>query len=224
MIISVDSPAVREFIQRIVTATPEEAVEIALALQRELAGKEEPTENVIRLRADARAAQAAEKAWEEDRVRFVADVFDRNPPPVGEKAEKIKARAIKKYEQAIKRKQRQMLARQLALDHRLANDPKDTILVTGHTENINGRVTLCPDVIKLMHRTFVLPPGKHEVPLVVAEAYRALQAARAEAELREAALSAADGHGMEYNQLIARQKEIDVQTGVRSDFGGGLVR
>ena len=221
-----EDPAIKALLEKFATASPAEALDIISAVQRHIQGQAdidnpEKRDKILVLKAKASEIHDAETAWSENKEKFIQEIFDKNPPATGKEAEKIKARAARIYQKAMNSANAKMNERKLRLDYQLANGPKEEILVTGHFENVNGQMLLLPDEVRIMHRGFLLKPGKQVVPSVVAGAYRNILAMRAERDARRNAMSASDGAGPEFNEFFRRQRNIDAEFG-KSDFTGGL--
>ena len=221
-----EDPSVQAFIKKFAEASPQKALEILSAMQKHLTGQsdlENPRrqEKVMVLKAKAEDLEAAENAWKEDQVKFVQHLYDKNPPPIGDEAERLKVKAAAEFQAAMQKHSKSQIQKQAMFDDVVKNGPKETINVTGYHENINGRMRLMPEVLRIMHRTFVLQPGQHTVPQVVAEAYRNVQNLRDEREARRNAMKAEDGAGLEYAEFAKRQKQLDLKFS-KSDFTGGL--
>jgi hypothetical protein len=219
-------PSVKAFIEKFADADPQEALEILAAMQRHLLGKsdlDDPVkkEKVMMLHAKAEDVKAAEDAWQSNPQKFIADIVDKNPPATGAEAEKLKAQAVKKYQDAIQTKNADITFRRMELDRVLKESPKETIDVVGHHEIVNGKMTLRPAVVKIMHRRFILPPGKNTVPRPIAQAYHNQMKLRNEQEERKKAMSASDGQGLEYSEFVRKQRELDSKFG-KSEFSGGM--
>jgi hypothetical protein len=86
-----------------------------------------------------------------------------------------------------------------------------------------GKPELKPDVVSIMHRSWVINPGiNHDVPSVFARRYEEIQASRQETEERKAllGLSGEDDVGLEVTQLERGFSEVDEKYGVAREILG----
>lgn len=220
-----EDPSVQAFLRMLEQKDPQERIDIMMALQKHITGMSdedtpEGRERMLLIRANEEMIQAAEDAWEEDSVGFMETLNDKYPRPEGIDADRHRAKKVQEFQQKVTNYKALAKFKQQKLDYALQHGPKEEILVTGQIEVVNNKQRIVPDVIKIMHRTWVLPPGRHTVPKVVAERYRDIQKLRSERQLRGEAMSAPDAGGQEFNEFVKRQREID-RLYSPSDFSGG---
>ena len=116
------------------------------------------------------------------------------------------------------------------MDWEIQHGPKRDVNATGKWTMIGGfgnsHPVLEPDVVRIMHRSWVLQPGLNKnVPQVFADSYEQVILGRAENSEREKALgrsASEDGvSGMEYNSLEAKLADIDRRFNTRRQLPGG---
>lgn len=219
---------VRDLLQNYPHMTARQALESQLALERIASGDlsqqdtPEERERIAKLRGQAEAMDRAARAYEEDPQKFMDDMMQQADKirPTGDRKERIKAQAAQMYQQAQAHAVASRTTKKLQFVHELKFGPKEEIMVPGIWEIINGQSVLSPEVIRIMDRMWILPPGKHIVPKPVAEHYRQMRKIRAENDAREAILKTTDRNpdGMELGELQRRMREIDKRFGSVSKY------
>lgn len=209
-------------------ATNRERLEASLQLQKlirqdaALLGSSDPElrEEVRRLRRNADAMDEAEKEWNQDRHKFVNETIQRaeKHKPVGEEAEREKAKAAKMLRHYIQQAKADKISKQMQLKERLRTMPKRKINVTGKFvgRKVNGQPqkVLEPDVVNIMGIQYVLEPGVQEVPELIAQRYEQMLESREENRKRKELL---EGGRMEAGPLEQKMIEIDQQYGTRRE-------
>lgn len=208
--------------------TARQALEAQLALERlasgDLSTQEDPKERerIAHLRARAEDMDKAARAYEEDPKGFLDSVYHDADKirPVGSKKDQVKAQAAKMYQNAAANATAERVTKGMQFHHELKYGPQEEILVAGIWEVINDQPRVSPEVIRIMDRMWVLPPGKHKVPRAVAEHYRHTVKLREEQAAREAVLKVDDRNpmGMELGELQKKMREIDRKFGSAMTF------
>lgn len=225
----------RNLLLQLPSATEEEAARITVLIQEYLKGdslrRDDPDWGLraSKLTERAVARDKAEEQWETRGQSWIDDIVHdaQGKLPNADQVDRLKAKGAKVFQEARKVVKGHRATKQMQLDQILKLGPKEEIHVTGNWMMVGGEndmhPEIRPDVIKIMHRTFVLEPGVHTVPSVVAEAYRNMQAGRAEAGAREAILKG-PGAGRLYDagEIEDHWDAIDSKYGTeRVRFQGG---
>lgn len=181
-----------------------------------------------RARHNAQERDAAEQAFERDRVGFVSGLLSdaEKLKLTGDKADQAKANVGKMLGEAITQVRAQNTTKHMRLQHELQHGPKETISVTGNWQTFKvgdaSKPRLMPDVISIMGFRYELAPGMQTVPRVIAEAYRNLQHSRQETDERKKLLTSTSGmnFGLEAGRLEAAQRLLDEKYKVGRDTPG----
>jgi len=197
-----------------------ERLEASLLLQDLVRGDasllQSPTlaDNLEKMRETAEARDRAEEDYANDQEGFVEGTIataEKNKM-VGDQAERMKVQVTRQLQDAIAKAKAKRAARHLQLDWQLDHEPKVEIQVAGiwETVRINDGMQniLRPEIIRILHRTFVLKPGANTVPITVANRYEQILISRREQDERKAAMSK-EGLGMEAGALELAQRAID---------------
>lgn len=226
-----EDPAVRAMLSEgFVKATDSEALSVALALQQIMRGQDSILERMNHndakmaeefARLQKRMAEYDEKAasFETDRHKFLQEVDNmaEQVRAVGTERDKLLARGGKMFEEALAKANAERVTGRLNFDAELLTMPTETVVSPGRLEvgYVNGAQTtrISPEVIRIKHRAWTLPPGRVvEVPKVVAEVLRQRRTTEAEQEERKAVLSARP----EDKVLSKKWAEIDTKYGTKA--------
>jgi hypothetical protein len=214
--------------------TNAEMLELSLQLQRIIRGDasllESPAlrDSLNRMRSDAHDRDKAEAAFVADREGFIESTISEGERHklTGERAERVKVTAQRMLQQAISDAKAGTATKHLAFEEELRAAPLVKINVAGRWEHqrVGDKIkpVLKPEVVGIMHRTFVLQPGVQEVPLPVAKRYEEMQRGRMETDMRKALMDASKTSGMEAGQLELEMQRVDEEYGVRRDKLGAF--
>ena len=212
-------PQVQEVLAKMKTAPDNSTMlEYHLLLERillkgqSMLDSPERSEELSRTRAVAYDRDKAEEAFERNEAGFLADVWNRSEKikKTGAAAEKVKANATKMLRDAREGKRAEYINKQLQLDWMIEHGPKTDVMGQGHWVEVgsrpNSRRIIQSDVVRIMHRQWVIQPGiNHDVPEVFAKRYEILLRSRQEQADREKAM----GADMEAGQLEVVLQKID---------------
>ena len=228
-----NDPKVKALLANIQGAkTTKEALEYHLLLdkflfqERSLLDDPRRREELGRLQETAEERDRAAEAFENDRVGFVENVFDRSEKRklTGEKAEQARATAGKMMREAVAGRLAGQRLKAAALDYDFDSGPRVDVNATGTWIKVgsgpNAQPFLQPERIRIGHREWILTPGlNRNTPKIVADRYEQILVSRSETAEREKAMGASpnqDGvRGMEATALEAKLREIDKRYGVR---------
>jgi hypothetical protein len=218
------------FLDRITTASDTEAIRLALALQQFIRGDASLLSNlddpsvaavVQKELALAEKTEAYSRKWEEDRAGFIEemDTMRESHLPAREKRDAVIAAGVKTYQNAQQQATAEKNERRLRFEYEVSNGPKEMIHVVGvpETQIIQGAITqvIQPEIIRVMHKTFVYPPGDHLVPAVIAKRYKEILKGRAENQARRSAMRLNDNHS--YNEVERRNAQINQEFGSKRE-------
>jgi hypothetical protein len=226
-----EDPAVRAMLSdEFVMASDSDAFDVALALQQIMRGQDSILERVNA--NDARVAKELaflrkqmvgydkkSAEYEADRQKFLKEVDDlaEKVRATGIEKDKLQATGGKMFEEALEKARNERAASLVNFDLELKTMPTEQVVSPGKLEivSVGGAPTsrLFPEVIRIKHRQWVLPPGKVvEVPKVVAEVLRQRRATEEEQEERKAILSSRP----EDVVLAKKWAEIDRKYGTKA--------
>lgn len=224
-----EDPAVKALLSEdFVKATDVQALDVALALNRLLDGQASILENqktlvddLTRLRARMDQYDQAAQAWEQDQGKFFSKVMSRSAKvrKVGEAHNREVAKGVKLAEQAAQEVRARAASDRIHFEQVLKTQKQVAITDPGLTETVtvNGSasVRLVPRVIRIKHRTWVLPPGKSvKVPKLVADAYQQILRSEQETAERESVLQ----QNLNSDVMLARQAAIDARYGTQTHW------
>lgn len=221
---------VRELVEgKMADASNREALEMQLALDQIVKGQAsllemmklntaegaKTREQVAELRKRMDETDEAERKFNEDQQRFIQDVIDKalSKKLTGVEADKLKANAAEETRKIFNDAQAKNAADRMRFEEEIQRMPKVSVASPGVLEivNVNGRQTsrLVPEVIRIKHLTWVIPPGKVvEVPKIVAEVISDKRKSQQETAELEDALS----NNLEAGELHRKMIEIKNRT------------
>jgi len=216
-----EDPVIKALFQKLAYATSEEAVEIALQLQKLVRGPAsmlddpEQSDALNRIRAEASAHDAATHKYEENQAKFVEDEWDKAQsllPPEGPARDKLRATGAQITEKAMQHAAIIEANHRQRLDYELKYGPTETITVTGQMTMVRQgesmKMIVEPVTIGLHHRVFKLGPGTYDVPAPIAALYRNRVRGQAQVAEMEAAMAPREGaEGMD-TAMVGRLNEI----------------
>jgi hypothetical protein len=182
-------------------ANERQVLEMALRLQEIIRGDASLLKNADQadvlnmMRADAAARDAAQEAYERDKMSFIENVFDQaeSHKLTGAQAEEAKKRVANAMALARQHAKQNRALKRKRLEEELRLAPKEEVYVTGHVEVIRQGQGLVPKImpeeVRIGHVWFVMPPGRHKVPKQVADILRQRQMSAEETQRREDMIS-----------------------------------
>jgi len=212
-----EDPAVAAYLQGLVSADPEEAAELALAMDRLLKGDAsilndpDQVETLNKLRARAAKMKDAERRYEENKDKFIQGLWEKHEKytPRGEKLEEVRAQGAQMVQNAIVYARANASIKKQKFKEIIKNGPKRTVFVSGNPVMTDKGMILEPIYINIMGVGMVLPPGQHTIPEPFARRYDDMKRAEAENRARSAALE----EQMRADKLAQKWNEIDTEFG-----------
>jgi hypothetical protein len=185
-----DDALVRAIVYELPEADEQEAMEIALAVQKRLRGDAslleapELSEDLDAIREEAAEIDRAAEAWEKDQQNFIEDAFRNAPKLSKEQREKLAVKGREQWKQTVSYLKAGKHTKQLHMMDQLQREPLEEIHVMGRTVMKKGKPRILPDVVRVLGIRFTLTPGIHKVPMTIANAYRELLKQRAYSEAK----------------------------------------
>jgi hypothetical protein len=222
-------PRVEGILSQIPEASESQKLELSLLLQKIARGpaslleRPEASELVNQLRETAHKRDKVAKRYEADQAAFIEDILDRTErnKMTGAQAEKAKADAVRILSEATSTARSRNAISKKNFERLLNSMPKRTIHVTGHIEMVqsgqNVEPVVAPEVIRIKHLAWILHPGAHEVPELVAQVFDQRQRGAAMAAARNRALQATGEAGRDTN-VYERWKAINDEFGSPSEL------
>jgi hypothetical protein len=177
-------PTIQSIFSQMENASEAEALELALRLQKVVRGKAslldspEQADVLNMMRRDAAERDVVAQAYEANKIAFIDEIFDRTEGKklTGAKADDARKRVENALALARANSKANRAQRRKRLEEELRLAPKEDIYITGEILVVRqGRglvPKIMPEIIKIGHVQFTLPPGKHTVPKQVADIHR----------------------------------------------------
>lgn len=212
-----EDPAMAAYLQQTGGESFAEAAEMSLVLDRLLKGDmsmlNDPhqADIVAKLRAKAAAMQDAERRYNEDKEKFIENLWAKaeKVKPVGAKLDATIAKGTQTIQDALVFARANSASKKLQFRHMIEHGPKRKVFVTGNPIMTPQGFLIEPEVINIMGVRMVLSPGEHMIPEPFAQRYENMQQNRRENQVRSAAMS----DNMRADKLGLRWQEIDAEFG-----------
>ena len=222
-------PAVKALIEKMPTATNLEGLGIALAIQQLVRGQDalleklnqndakanKASEEMAKLRKAMAKMDKAAKKWEEDRDKFIEEVYNKADAlrMTDAQREQLTARESLNLQDKIQKARAELVNDKKRFEETLAAEPKEIVTSPGrHVTTSDGKgmqmARILPEEVRIKHMVWVFQPYvPTEVPHSVAEHLRNRWKSAQETQRRQEAMM----KNMESGDLELEMKKIDAE-------------
>lgn len=208
-----EDPAVKAVLSDdFVQGTNLEATEIAVALQQILRGQQAQGLELAKINQRMNRMDEEALARDKEQKKYIENVLNKAErlKATGAEKDKIMADGIALAQNEFTKARAKIASNALAFEEELKNMPTETVVSPGELVTVmeNGQQVskIMDEVIRIKHKTWVLPPGQAvQVPKIVADRLRQIRRGQEEQRLRKQALS----ENLEAEKLAKKWREID---------------